>query len=111
LSTFTDDFGFDSQVLVAAAHLRLRIGDVPVPTVYTPQSSQIGLRKGIRYTLATLAALGRHVLQRTGLASFASLRPVPPEQQLRPSEVPPPPRPASGPGIAERGDRRLAGPA
>lgn len=76
LEAFTDDFGFDSQLLVAAAYQRLRIGDVPVPTVYTPESSQIGLRRGTRYAVDTLLALGRYVLQRARLASFASLRPA-----------------------------------
>ena len=74
--TFTDDFGFDSQLLIAAAYQGLRMGDVPVPTVYTPESSQIGWRKGIRYTVATLVGLGRYLTQRAGLARFPTLTPV-----------------------------------
>lgn len=76
IETFTDDFGFDSQLLIAAAYQGLRIGDVPVPTVYTPESSQIGWRKGVRYTVATLVGMSRYLVQRAGLARFRTLTPI-----------------------------------
>jgi glycosyltransferase involved in cell wall biosynthesis len=67
---FSDDFSFDSELLVSAAWFRMRIGDVPVPTVYGPGSSQIGVAAGVTYAAKTLLTLGKYVLQRLRLASF-----------------------------------------
>lgn len=67
---FSDDFAFDSELLVAAAWFRMRIGDVPVPTVYGDDSSQIGAVAGVTYTAKTLVALGKYVLQRLRLGRF-----------------------------------------
>lgn len=67
---FSDDFAFDSELLISAAYFRFRIGDVPVPTIYTPDCSEIGFGDGASYTLRTLLALGQYALQRTRLVRF-----------------------------------------
>ncbi len=61
---FSDDFAFDSQLLISAARLGLRIGDVPVPTIYSAECSQIGFRKGVRYLAGTMSALARNAIGR-----------------------------------------------
>ena len=63
----SDDFVFDSQVLVQAAYFGFRIGDAPVPARYFPEASSIGFRQSVRYGLGTLGILGRYVAQRMGL--------------------------------------------
>jgi len=79
---FSDDFSFDSELLIAAAHFRLRIGDVPVPTIYTPDCSQIGMADSASYALKTLLTLGKYVAQRARLADFPMFQPAPqPEPQ------------------------------
>ena len=67
---FSDDFAFDSELLVAAAWFRMRIGDVPVPTRYGDDSSQIGAAAGVTYAAKTVVALGKYVLQRLRLVRF-----------------------------------------
>lgn len=74
--TFAEGFSFDAQLLVAAAYFNMRIGDVPVPTIYTPDSSQIGMGQSALYTAGTFGAMARYVLQRTGLFSFPMFRPA-----------------------------------
>ena len=46
---YTDDFSFDSQMLVDAATGGQRIVEVPIPTRYTRESSSIGIAKSLRY--------------------------------------------------------------
>ena len=62
----SDDFVFDQQFLVQARVHGLRIGAVPVPTHYGPESSSIPLGRSTKYAFGTLAALGRYVLYRAG---------------------------------------------
>jgi glycosyltransferase involved in cell wall biosynthesis len=81
---FSDGFSFDSELLVAAAHFRLRIGDVPVPTIYTSDCSQIGMSDSTSYAVKTLLAVGKFLLQRTRLVSFRMFRPA----TASPADVP-----------------------
>ena len=67
----SDDFVFDTQFLVQAVHFGFRIGDVPVPCRYFKEASSINFGRSVRYGFGTLAALGRFVLQRLGVARFA----------------------------------------
>ena len=57
----SDDFVFDQQFLVQARVHGLRIGAVPVPTHYGPESSSIPLGRSTKYAFGTLAALGRYL--------------------------------------------------
>jgi glycosyltransferase involved in cell wall biosynthesis len=65
----SDDFVFDQQFLVQARVHGLRIGAVPVPTHYGPESSSIPLGRSTKYAFGTFAALGRYVLYRIGWRS------------------------------------------
>ena len=65
----SDDFVFDSQFLAQAVYFGFRIGDVPVPCRYLPDSSSISFGRGIRYGLLTLWVLVRFLLARIGLRS------------------------------------------
>lgn len=75
----SDDFVFDQQFLVQARVHRLRIGAVPVPTHYGPESSSIPLGRSTRYAFGTLMTLGRYVLYRAGWRSqeLFQRRPLP----------------------------------
>ncbi|MBI4370719.1 MAG: glycosyltransferase family 2 protein [Elusimicrobia bacterium] len=66
----SDDFVFDQQFLIQAAHFGLRLGDVPVAARYFPEASSINFRRSCVYGLSALACLGRFWLQRLGLARF-----------------------------------------
>jgi len=66
----SDDFVFDSQFISQLVYFHFRIGDIPVPTRYFREASSINFKRSVQYGLATLATLGRYVLQRTGLARF-----------------------------------------
>jgi len=66
----SDDFVFDTEMLVQAVYFGFRLGDAPMPCRYFPEASSIKLAAGTRYGLLTLATLARFLLQRVGLARF-----------------------------------------
>ena len=49
IATFSDDFFFDTQMLVAVHQSGFRIAEVPIPTRYTRDSSSIGIRRSLVY--------------------------------------------------------------
>jgi glycosyl transferase family 2/glycosyl transferase family 87 len=62
----SNDFVFDTQVLVQAAAFGFRIGEVPAVGRYFEEMSSIGFRTSAVYGLKTLAALLRYILHRAG---------------------------------------------
>ena len=46
---YTDDFAFDSQLLVDAVTSGQRVVEVPIPTRYTKESSSISIGRSLRY--------------------------------------------------------------
>jgi len=71
----SDDFVFDQQFIVQARVHGFRIGTVPVPVHYGPESSSIPLGRSTRYALGTFAVLGRYLLYQAGWRSQRLLRP------------------------------------
>jgi len=64
----SDDFVFDTQVLVQCVHFGFRLGDVPVPVRYFEEASSINFRRSVRYGMSTLTALLQYWRQRLHLA-------------------------------------------
>jgi glycosyltransferase involved in cell wall biosynthesis len=63
----SDDFLFDTQLLIQAVHFGFRLGDVPVPVRYFAEASSINFRRSVKYGVATIATVGRWWLHRAGL--------------------------------------------
>ncbi len=55
---YTDDFAFDSQLLVDAVTGGQRVVEVPIPTRYTAGSSSISVMRSFRYVGQSLAYCG-----------------------------------------------------
>jgi len=66
----SDNFVFDQEILVQAAHLGFRIKEVPVPTKYFPEASSAGLLASSIYGLSILVLLGRYLLHRICLINL-----------------------------------------
>jgi GT2 family glycosyltransferase len=62
----SNDFVFDTQVLVQAATFGFKIGEVPAIGRYHADASSVSFRTSTVYGLKTLAALSRYVLHRAG---------------------------------------------
>jgi hypothetical protein len=62
----SNDFVFDTQVLIQAAAFGFRIGEVPAIGKYHADASSISFETSTVYGLKTLAALARYVTHRAG---------------------------------------------
>ena len=58
----SEDFVFDTEVIVQAVAFGFSIAEIPVPSKYMPEASSIGLYASIVYGLKTLRTLLRYVL-------------------------------------------------
>jgi glycosyltransferase involved in cell wall biosynthesis len=56
---YSDDFVFDSQMIIDAVLSGARIEEVPIPTRYTKESSSISVARSLRYIWLTLVELWR----------------------------------------------------
>lgn len=69
-SSNSDDFVFDTEFLVQAVFHGYRIGDIPVPTRYSPEASSVSFERGLKYGIQTLMVLAKYALERTRLIHF-----------------------------------------
>ena len=65
----SNDFVFDTQVLIQAAAFGFKIGEVPAIGKYHADASSVSFRTSTVYGLETLAALIRYVIHRAGFPS------------------------------------------
>ena len=70
----SDDFIFDTEFLAQVIDKGYRIGDIPVPTRYSPDASSIDFRRSIRYGFGCLAVVGQYLLHKGGLYSARLFR-------------------------------------
>jgi Glycosyl transferase family 2 len=61
---YSDDFLFDSQLLIDAVTSGQRVVEVPIPTRYTLESSSIAIDRSLAYIAGTLAYCARLAVER-----------------------------------------------
>jgi len=71
----SDDFVFDSQILVQATYFGFKIADAPVPCRYFAEASSINFVRSTTYGLSTLYALLQFILQKNKLSKFRIFEP------------------------------------
>ncbi len=70
----SDDFVFDNQMLLQAAHAGFRIGEISCPAKYFPGASSINLRRSTIYGFSCLWTSLQLLLTRFGIVSFPIFR-------------------------------------
>ncbi|MFB3070459.1 MAG: glycosyltransferase family 2 protein, partial [Nitrospirales bacterium] len=65
----SDDFVFDTEIIVQGIAQGLHIREVPITTRYFDSASQISFLKSVRYALSIVGVLTRFLLHRRGLRS------------------------------------------
>jgi glycosyltransferase involved in cell wall biosynthesis len=70
-----NDFSFDAELIMQAAHFGLRIEEVPAACRYFEDASVVGFRSGVVYGIETLWAGVRLVLHRSGIVYSRKFRP------------------------------------
>ncbi|MGD0283668.1 MAG: glycosyltransferase family 2 protein [Dissulfurispiraceae bacterium] len=66
----SDDFVFDSEMLVQAVYFGFRIGEVSCPTRYFKDASSINFRRSVKYGFGVLATVMKFVLCKIGVKKF-----------------------------------------
>jgi len=72
----SDDFVFDSQLLVQAIYFGFRLGDIPVPVRYFEEASSINFKRSVVYALQTLFTLFQFWTQKLHLARWKIFDPT-----------------------------------
>jgi hypothetical protein len=60
----SDDFVFDTEMIVQSVAAGFRIGEIAVPTRYFEEASSVNFQRSVTYGLATLNVLRRYLLHR-----------------------------------------------
>ncbi len=63
----SDNFVFDTEIIVQLKHAGFRIRETPIPTKYFKDASSIGWWASVNYGLSILGVLWRYGLHRSGL--------------------------------------------
>ena len=71
----SNDFVFDTQVLVQAVQFKMRIGEISVSTKYFIEASSVNFKTSLIYGVKTLGVLFRYALHKAALVSYRPLLP------------------------------------
>jgi glycosyltransferase involved in cell wall biosynthesis len=66
----SDDFVFDTEIIVQMKIAGLTIQEIPISTRYFPEASMISFKRSVEYGIAILGVLRRYVLFKMNLASY-----------------------------------------
>lgn len=69
----SDDFVFDSEMLVQTVYFGFRIGELSCPTRYFKEASSINFRRSVKYGLGVLSSIMKYMVARLGMKKFAIL--------------------------------------
>ena len=66
----SDDFVFDTEIIVQMRLADLKIKEIPIKTKYFPEASQISFRRSVKYGFAILGVLLRYLLFKLDLKKY-----------------------------------------
>lgn len=66
----SDDFVFDTEIIVQMKVAGLKIKEIPISTKYFPEASQISFKRSVEYGFAILGVLKKYLLFRLGVKQY-----------------------------------------
>ena len=66
LDFLSDRFDFDTDIIIQAAIRGCKIGEIPNPTRYKAENSQMSFLKGVQYGLSILLTAAKYALHKFG---------------------------------------------
>lgn len=72
----SDDFVFDTEIIVQLLHYNFRITEIPIETRYFSEASSIGLRRSLTYGWSFVNVINQYLLVRTQLRRDARFVPI-----------------------------------
>ena len=70
----SDDFVFDSEMLVQAVFFGFRLGELSCPTRYFKEASSINFRRSVKYGFGVLGSIVQFVTAKWGIKESAILK-------------------------------------
>lgn len=67
---FSNDFIFDQEILISAAHRGFKMGEIPMPVRYFPEASSINFVRSVKYGVETLTTLVKYILDKSGTRKY-----------------------------------------
>jgi glycosyltransferase involved in cell wall biosynthesis len=67
LDLLSNKFDFDTDIIIQAAIRKAKIAEIPHPTRYQDENSQMPFSKGVRYGLSILRTIVKYLLHRCGI--------------------------------------------
>ena len=67
----SDDFVFDTEIIVQMKIAKMKIKEIPISTRYFPEASMIGFVRSTEYGIGILNALRKYIFYRLGLKHYA----------------------------------------
>ena len=65
----SNDFVFDTEIIIQMKVHNLKIIEIPIKTRYFPEASMVGVRKSVKYGFSILWVLFQHLIFKFGLTS------------------------------------------
>ena len=69
----SDDFVFDSEMLVQTVYFGFRIGELSCPTRYFKEASSINFKRSVKYGFGVLGSIAKFVATKWGIKEFVIL--------------------------------------
>jgi len=66
----SDDFVFDSEMLVQTVYFGFSMGELSCPTRYFKEASSINFRRSVKYGFGVLASVIKYVFQKKGIKNY-----------------------------------------
>ncbi len=66
----SDDFVFDTEIIVQMKVAGMKINEIPITTRYFAEASMIGFWRSVQYGLNILSVLGRYLLNKSGIRRY-----------------------------------------
>ncbi len=70
LESNSDDFVFDTEIIVQMKISNMAIKEIPISTRYFPEASMIGFRRSVKYGIGILNVLGKYILYKLNFRSY-----------------------------------------
>ncbi len=70
----SNNFVFDTEIIVQLKLAKMRISEIPISTRYFPEASMIGFWRSVQYGVSILKVMGRYLLHTMGVIHPAAFR-------------------------------------
>lgn len=74
IDSFSNDFVFDQEILVASLAQDYKIGEIAVPVRYFKEASSINFLRSVKYGLGILVLLIEYLIYKLGIVKFSKFK-------------------------------------